>query len=141
MEALGIDHAQNKAPSDFPNDVLDALRASDQWLRTIVDKIDIDPDKTEFAVDAVSSTSRRPLARMTLTERLAANKNVLDTADNAAKRLPTLEEAAHAAAILLRCNGHDLERLRPQSRCTKSRYAECYPNPHRSQSQGINEDA
>ncbi|GBQ77223.1 hypothetical protein AA14337_0755 [Acetobacter malorum DSM 14337] len=95
--------------TDIPNNALDALRASDQWLRTIVEKIDIDPDKTEFAVDAVSSTSRRPLARTTLTERLAANKSVLDAAENAAKRLPTLEEAAHAAAILLRCNGHDLD--------------------------------
>lgn len=95
--------------TDIPNNALDALRASDQWLRTIVEKIDIDPDKTEFAVDAVSSTSRRPLARTTLTERLAANKSVLDAAENATKRLPTLEEAAHAAAILLRCNGHDLD--------------------------------
>lgn len=71
--------------TDIPNNnALDALRASDQWLRTIVEKIDIDPDKTEFAVDAVSSASRRPLARTTLTERLAANKSVLDAAENAA---------------------------------------------------------
>lgn len=89
---------------------MDALRASDTWLRTIAEKLDIDPEDTEFVVDAASPTERRFHTRTTLADRLSGNASILKSAAaEAERRLPTREEAAQAAAVLLRCNGHDLD--------------------------------
>lgn len=59
--------------TDSKASVVQALRASDTWLRTIVEKLDIDPADTESVVDAVSPTERRFLTRTTLADRLSGN--------------------------------------------------------------------
>ncbi|KXV70529.1 hypothetical protein AD951_02670 [Acetobacter malorum] len=103
------DNTMADKPDGAGGSAVDALRASDTWLRTIAEKLDIDPEDTEFVIDAVSPHERRFLARTTLADRLSGNASILKNADAAAGRLPTREEAAQAAAVLLRCNGHDLD--------------------------------
>lgn len=65
-------------PSD--HDAVAALRATDMWLRLLVEQLEIDPDETVFDVDAVNGTTheRRALARSTLAERLASNAALLN---------------------------------------------------------------
>lgn len=66
----------------FPPDTLalEALRASDMWLRLLIEEMEIDPEETALEVDAVnaSNNQRRPLARPTLAERLASNAALLN---------------------------------------------------------------
>lgn len=63
-----------------PDETLEALRATDLWLRTLIDELEIDPAEIAFNVDAVNPNigQRRALARSTLAERLASNAVLLD---------------------------------------------------------------
>lgn len=81
-----------------------ALRTADLWLKTLVEKLDLDPDETRYSVTVQPSGG--VAAETSLATCLNRNRRLLE--QTAPASYPTREEAAAAATILLRCNGHDL---------------------------------
>ena len=49
---------------------LQQLRAARQWLRFLVDELDLDPDDTAYVVNVVSPDGQREAARITLAHSL-----------------------------------------------------------------------
>lgn len=45
-----------------------ALRLADQWLKILVEEMDIDPATTDITISAVSSDGKRELAKVNLAE-------------------------------------------------------------------------
>ncbi len=66
-------------------ELLTALRASDQWLKLLIEENDIDPTDTRINVNAVSKIdgAQRLLASVTLQEQLRRNAEVLAKAIDA----------------------------------------------------------
>jgi hypothetical protein len=64
-------------PAAAPANALDALRASNQWLKLLVEEMDVDPETTAVVVSAVSADGGRKLAELTLAEQIAANDAIL----------------------------------------------------------------
>lgn len=88
-------------------DLQSALHTTDLWLKTLVEKLNLDPNETRFSV-TVQPTGKLA-AEASLSECLNKNTELLkQMGESSPVRHTTREEAGAAAAILLHCNGHDL---------------------------------
>ena len=59
---------------------LQQLRAARQWLRFLVDELDLEPDDTAYVVNVISPDGQREAARITLAHSLAQMDTFLEGA-------------------------------------------------------------
>ena len=70
-------------------EILAQLKAARQWLKMLIDELDLEPDDTAFVVNVVGPTGEREAARVTLAHSLTQIDTAITAADEAASRPTT----------------------------------------------------